>query len=63
MTENKLNYFVVEEKIVVKARNKQDAEKVAANRKGVTGEVLFRSTDIERISSVQAHKKVSQLTA
>lgn len=63
MSDNKLNYFVVEEKILVKARNKQEAEKLAAGRKGVTGEVLFRSTDIERISSVQAHKRLNQLSA
>lgn len=63
MSENKLNYFVVEEKILVKAKNKQEAEKVAEGRKGVNGEVLFRSTDIERISSVQAHKRINQLSA
>lgn len=63
MSENKFNYFVVEEKILVKAKNKQDAHKVASGRRGVNGEILFRSTDIERISSVQAQKKINQLSA
>jgi len=63
MPENKLNYFVVQEKILVKAKNKQDASKLAEGRKGVGGEVLFKSMDIERISSVQAHKRITQLSA
>jgi hypothetical protein len=63
MSENKFNYFVVEEKTLVKAKNKQEAQKVASGRRGVSGEVLFRSTDIERISSVQAQKKINQLNA
>lgn len=63
MSDNKLNYFVVEEKVLVKAKNKQEAHKIAAGRKGVSGEILFRSTDIERISSVQAHKRINQLSA
>jgi hypothetical protein len=54
---------VVEEKTLVKAKNKQEAQKVASGRRGVSGEVLFRSTDIERISSVQAQKKINQLNA
>jgi len=58
MPENKYNYFTVETVTVVKATNKTDAEKVALGRKNVKGQVLMQSTDVERISSVQAHKQI-----
>ena len=54
MSENKFNYFAVTTTVLVKAKNKQEAEKVAAGRRNAAGEVLFRATDIERISSAQA---------
>lgn len=63
MPDNKLNYFAVVTTTLVKAKNKQDAEKVSMGRRNINGEVLFKSTDIERISSVQAHKQVNQLSA
>jgi hypothetical protein len=46
---------------LVKAKNKEEAQKVASNRRGVTGERLFQSTDIERISSVEARKQIEKL--
>ena len=58
MPENKYNYFTVETVTVVKATNKTDAEKIALGRKNVKGQVLMQSTDVERISSVQAHKQI-----
>jgi len=58
MPENKFNYFTVETITVVKAANKSDAEKIALGRKNVKGQVLMQSTDVERISSVQAHKQI-----
>jgi len=58
MPENKFNYFTVETITVVKATNKSDAEKIALGRKNVKGQVLMQSTDVERISSVQAHKQI-----
>lgn len=61
MSENKLNYFAVVTTSLVKAKSKQDAQKLVSGRRGVSGEVLFRSTDIERISSAQAHKQIAQL--
>jgi len=62
MSDNKFNYFAVVTTTLVKAKNKQDAEKISVGRRGVNGEILFKSTDIERISSVQAHKQVNQLS-
>lgn len=62
MSDNKFNYFAVVTTTLVKAKNKQDAEKISVGRRGVNGEVLFKSTDIERISSVQAHKQINQLS-
>lgn len=58
MPENKFNYFTVETITVVKATNKSDAEKIALGRKNVKGQLLMQSTDVERISSVQAHKQI-----
>lgn len=58
MPENKYNYFTVETVTVVKATNKTDAEKIALGRKNVKGQVLMQSTDVERISSIQAHKQI-----
>lgn len=63
MTDNKFNYFAVITTTLVKAKNKKDAEKISLGRRNVNGEILFKSTDIERISSVQAHKQVNQLSA
>jgi len=58
MPENKFNYFTVETISVVKAANKSDAEKVVLGRKNVKGQILMQSTDVERITSVQAHKQI-----
>jgi hypothetical protein len=61
MSENKFNYFAVTTTVLVKAKNKQEAEKVATGRRNASGEVLFRATDIERISSAQAQKEINKL--
>jgi hypothetical protein len=58
MPENKFNYFIVETITVVKAANKTDAEKIVLGQKNIKGKVLMQSNNIERISSVQAHKQI-----
>jgi hypothetical protein len=58
MSENKFNYFTVETITVVKAANKTDAEKIVLGQKNIKGKVLMQSNNIERISSVQAHKQI-----
>jgi hypothetical protein len=58
MPENKFNYFTVETITVVKAANKTDAEKIVLGQKNIKGKVLMQSNNIERISSVQAHKQI-----
>lgn len=63
MPENKLNYFMVVEKVIVKAKSQHDAEKIASGGKNLVGEILIRSTDIKRIPSVQAQKLVNKLNA
>lgn len=63
MSENKFKYFAVTNTTLVKANNKADAQKLAMGRRGVAGEVLVKSTDIERISSAEAHEQVEELTA
>jgi hypothetical protein len=32
-------------------------------RRNTDGELLFKSTDIERISSIEAHEQIAELTA
>jgi hypothetical protein len=49
MSDNKFKYFTVESLVVVKANNKTDAEKLAMGRK---------TTDVERISAVEARKQI-----
>lgn len=63
MSDNKFKYFEVTTTALVKANNKIDAQKVAMGRRGVTGELLFKSTDIERISSVEAREQIEELSA
>ena len=58
MSENKFNYFTVETVTVVKANSKTDAEKLAMGRRGVPGEVILKTTDVERISAIQARKHI-----
>jgi hypothetical protein len=58
MSDNKFKYFTVESLVVVKANNKTDAEKLAMGRKGVQGEVILKTTDVERISAVEARKQI-----
>ena len=58
MTENKFKYFTVETVTVVKANSKTDAEKLAMGRRGVAGEVILKTTDVERISAIQARKHI-----
>jgi hypothetical protein len=63
MSDNKFKYFAVTTTTLVKANSKTDAQKVAMNRRGVAGEVLFKSTDIERITSAEAHDQLEELSA
>jgi hypothetical protein len=58
MSDNKFKYFTVESVVVVKANNKADAEKLAMGRRGVQGEVILKTTDVERISAVEARKQI-----
>lgn len=63
MSENKFKYFAVTNTTLVKANNQTDAQKLAMGRRGIAGEVLVRSTDIERISSSEAREQVEELSA
>ena len=58
MSENKFKYFTVETVTVVKANRKTDAEKLAMGRRGVAGEVILKTTDVERITAIQARKHI-----
>ena len=58
MSENKFKYFTVETVTVVKANSKTNAEKLAMGRRGVAGEVILKTTDVERISAIQARKHI-----
>ena len=58
MSENKFKYFTVETVTVVKANSKSDAEKLAMGRRGVAGEVILKTTDVERITAIQARKHI-----
>lgn len=61
MSDNKFKYFTVTTTTLVKANNKTEAQKVAMGRRGVAGEVLLTSTDVDRISSVEAHEQIEEL--
>jgi hypothetical protein len=63
MSDNKFKYFAVTTTTLVKANNKTDAQKLSMGRRGITGEVLFNTTDIERISSIEARDQIEELTA
>lgn len=63
MSDNKFKYFAVTTTTLVKANNKTDAQKVAMGRRNADGELLFKSTDIERISSIEAREQIAELTA
>ncbi len=58
MSENKFKYFTVETVTVVKANSKTDAEKLAMGRRGVAGEVILKTTDVERITAIQAREHI-----
>jgi hypothetical protein len=58
MSENKFKYFTVETVTVVKANSKTDAEKLAMGRRGVAGEVILKTTDVERITAILARKHI-----
>lgn len=63
MSDNKYKYFAVTTTTLVKANNKTDAQKIAAGRRGVPGEMMFKSTDVERISSIEAREQIEELSA
>jgi len=56
MSDNKFNYFEVTTSLLVKAKNKSEAEKVALGRKNVKGEILSSNTDVERISAIDVRE-------
>ena len=58
MSDNKFKYFTVESVVVVKANNKSDAEKLESGRRGVQGEVILKTTDVERITAIEARKSI-----
>lgn len=60
MSDNKFKYFTVESVVVVQANNKADAEKLATGRtRGVNGKVIVKTTEVERITAVEARKQIS----
>lgn len=59
MSENKFKYFTVTTTCLVRANNKNDAQKLAMGRRGVTGEVMFHDVEIERISAVEAREQIN----
>ncbi len=62
MAENKFKYFTVTTTSIVKASNMTEAEKIASgNRRtvsGVSGELLFKDVDVERITAVKAREQL-----
>jgi hypothetical protein len=56
MSDNKFNYFEVTTSLLVKAKNKADAEKVALGRKNIKGEILSTNIDVERITAVEVRE-------
>jgi hypothetical protein len=56
MSDNKFKYFEVTTTALVKASSKADAEKLAMGRRGITGEVLSKHTEIDRISAIDARE-------
>ena len=62
MSDNKFKYFTVESVVVVKANNKSDAEKLASGRRGVQGEVILKTTDVERITAIDINYNDSEIS-
>lgn len=58
MSSNKFNYYTVTTTTIVKANNKTDALALTMNRRGVTGEILTREVDVDRIAAAEAHALV-----
>lgn len=62
MTENKYKYFTVTTTSIVKAANISEAEKIANsdNLKSnkISGQLLFKDVDIERITAIAARKQI-----
>lgn len=56
MSDNKFKYFELVTTALVKANSKTDAEKLVLGRRGIPGEVLDISTEIERISAVEVRE-------
>lgn len=62
MAENKFKYFTVTTTSIVKASNMTDAEKIANGSRrtvsGISGELLFKDVDVERITAVKAREQI-----
>lgn len=56
MSDNKFKYFEVTTTALVKANSKADAEKLTMGRRGVSGEVLSKHTEIDRVSAIDARE-------
>lgn len=56
MSDNKFKYFEVTTTALVRANSKTDAEKLAMGRRGITGEVLSKHTEIDRVSAIEARE-------
>jgi len=63
VVENKFKYFSVTTTLIVKAANIKQAEKVASSNgnyaPGVSGEILFKDVEVERITAVEARQQTS----
>lgn len=61
MVENKFKYFSVTTTSIVKAANIKQAEKVASSNgnyvAGVSGEILFKDVEVERITAIKAREQ------
>lgn len=62
MAENKFKYFTVTTTSIVKAANKTEAEKIASGSRrkvaGVTGELIFKDVEVERITAIKAREQI-----
>lgn len=62
MSENKFKYFNVTTTSIVKAANKADAERIALSNKrsvnSVTGELVYKDIEVERITAVKAREQL-----
>ena len=56
MSDNKQNYYTVVSTTIVKAKNMTDAQSVASGRRGVTGKVVGKTTNVSRVTASVAQE-------